>query len=833
VAWADLGVLPFAGSVSGIEVSVSDYVDTATPTIVRQYFGNVDLTAENPSLWGEARLTGTDLPWFEDFPQPEFTQVDTGLTAWSLDLSATDMEGDDAKYVHVEKGALKGRHLDGEGVWLSEVIDIRTADYVRVSLDAQETGPNGGNNGYLKLAVIVDGGPELLVDELVGDAPVDGQFYELSADGLRGSSLQLVVRMNNSTGGTNHSIDNVLVDFGAEAVCTTPSELSVVRLTDTKATLQWVMETEGLARYTVGYRVAGSGAELTELTVDDAAEVTIDSLMPATEYEWRVSRRCPTETSSPVLGPVFRTLNAIIREDIYFETFDLAGCTVGATTVADYACYAEPTISYSGEGELNDLRNFGTYTDASGGYHLFAGGGGQVFNATGINTATYDNLQFSLAVLKNSRFDAGEGLIVEFLDGSSVVGEMTVDLPVGEESNSTWYLVEAAVADFLPVTANFGYRITTPDATRFRIDDIRLRGQLRCDAPEGVTVSEVSQQAATLNWTEVAGAAAYTVAIAEIGNELSAGQAVSGTPFTFTDLLPGTEYVYSIRTNCSATSSSAAIDGNFTTAAGEPAVPFLETHEREGCTDATQAIAAYSCYSAPEVAHFGEGIVNSSAGSTGYADASGGEHIFLRGGGESYTLAGIDATVFTDPVLNFGVRKNSRTDDGSTLNVEVSYDGGVSWDGLPVLLPTTTESNSTWYRVDLFLNQTGTADVHLRFTATANIRYRIDDIGLGNAASESLSAPDRSIRQSSERTLTAARLYPNPVDNRIELQLAAPVAEIECYIFDVFGRQLIYRGPRPEATDRISIELPDLPAGLYYLQTTASGERAIYEFIKR
>jgi len=92
---------------------------------------------------------------------------------------------------------------------------------------------------------------------------------------------------------------------------------------------------------------------------------------------------------------------------------------------------------------------------------------------------------------------------------------------------------------------------------------------LACDAPSSLSVTNVSQAAATLLWGSVPNAVSYNVEYRAVNaaNWITVGNAITSTSFTLTGLNTGTEYMWQVRTNCLSGTSSYSIN-QFTTVAG-------------------------------------------------------------------------------------------------------------------------------------------------------------------------------------------------------------------------------------------------------------------------
>ena len=103
-----------------------------------------------------------------------------------------------------------------EAVWLSEVMDVADLGSFDLSMDIQG---NGGldPDDYLRVSYILDGGNEVVVAERFDD--FNGNNVEtITAAGLSGGTVQIIVRAQQSSSSENHYLDNVTLSlFGVIA----------------------------------------------------------------------------------------------------------------------------------------------------------------------------------------------------------------------------------------------------------------------------------------------------------------------------------------------------------------------------------------------------------------------------------------------------------------------------------------------------------------------------------------------------------------------------------------------------------------------------------------
>ena len=141
-------------------------------------------------------------------------------------------------------------------------------------------------------------------------------------------------------------------------------------------------------------------------------------------------------------------------------------------------------------------------------------------------------------------------------------------------------------------------------------------------------------------------------------------------------------------------------------------------------------IQNYTGWQDTTVLYVGNGTcdVRTSSASTGYGGASGGGNVMINDTVKWFQISGINTTAATNITVKLycGLRK-TKTENGSHLLVEFSTDS-IVWTSLQLedTLPTGTGTTG-WYRV-CYPNVPVQQHLHIRFSNTANVELRIDDI---------------------------------------------------------------------------------------------------------
>jgi hypothetical protein len=121
---------------------------------------------------------------------------------------------------------------------------------------------------------------------------------------------------------------------------------------------------------------------------------------------------------------------------------------------------------------------------------------------------------------------------------------------------------------------------------------------------------------------------------------------------------------------------------------------------------------------------------------TAVGDASGGANVRIGDVvGTDLTISGINTTKINNPVLGFGVLKNTKGSTGSELSLEYSINGGKTW--VPMLFPPLASGEGTglswYYRETSTLPKSDKLMVRFMQTSTALV-FRIDDISVFDKA---------------------------------------------------------------------------------------------------
>jgi len=89
-----------------------------------------------------------------------------------------------------------------------------------------------------------------------------------------------------------------------------------------------------------------------------------------------------------------------------------------------------------------------------------------------------------------------------------------------------------------------------------------------CDVPGGLNTTAITDVAATLNWSSVAGALSYDVRGREVGTATWTEGSTTGTSINYTSLTAGTDYEWQVQSVCDGSTSGYSTSELFTTTGG-------------------------------------------------------------------------------------------------------------------------------------------------------------------------------------------------------------------------------------------------------------------------
>lgn len=278
---------------------------------------------DNVIVYGDQGPLPSGLLWNETFNTvPDFSKTNN---QWSLDISNTNISS--VGYFETRQGRLLGRDLGGQAIWKSSVINIASQSSVSVSADLYGFGELDSDEDYVRAYYKLNGGSEVLIGSIAGapSAPVT-----VSAAGLSGNTIQIVIRTFNDIENERYTIENIFIKGAA----ITPVITSV-----TGGTITCAMPTVTLdvvTNISVTYQWSGPNGFTSTIR---NPQVTVNGV-----YSVNVTSGGASATSSVTVG------QDIAKPDVSASVVGVFTCLTNVVTLSAGSTVSGVTYAWSGPG---------------------------------------------------------------------------------------------------------------------------------------------------------------------------------------------------------------------------------------------------------------------------------------------------------------------------------------------------------------------------------------------------------------------------------------------------------------------------------------------------
>jgi len=386
-----------------------------------------------------------------------------------------------------------------------------------------------------------------------------------------------------------------------------------------------------------------------------------------------------------------------------------------------------------------------------------------------------------------------------------------------------------------------------------------------CDTPTGLGVSGLTQTEGTLTWNAVSGALSYDIEIVAGGtaypfNSTTNSQSITG----FTG---GSTYTFRVKANCDGAGSGWSGYYEFTTPGNGGG---------DGCSNVTVDSESFES---------GWGIWND-GGSDSYRNnyanyaSSGSYSIRLRDNTNSsvMTTDNLNLSSFEEVTVDFHYYPVGM-DSNEDFWLQVSTDGGSSYQTIETWVRGTDFNNNTSYTESVTITGTFTANTKIRFRVDASVnndRVYFDDVVISGCSSGfravelvetnddimdtdatdieiediDIEVPGKDVeivgmgihvpgkgagtRQAAEVQITDMNVFPNPANEYINVEYTnIESTEVQLSIMDMTGR-VIQSQNLNEAIgqQRTQLDINALTSGFYFIQLVAGDTVQSMKFVK-
>ena len=495
---------------------------------------------------------------FEDeYVNAEWTYAQGSTNRWVVGAAAVG-GGDSAIYISSDGGATRGYNNTTTAVsYAAYPFQVDEAGQYAVSFDWLCTG-EAGYSVYDFLAVCVaPAGATLSADAFPGGASswpttMPAGWVLLTGDRLHSQStwqtatdnltldtgryqLVLMWRNDGSSGSDPAAVDNIVV---AQLTCPQPSALVLDTVDAENIGFHW-----GAGGTESEWVVAVNGEDYGS-TFDTTFFVS--GLNANTEYSFSVRAFCGYDDTSFATVATWRTACGVLTQDMLPLVENFEGYTAGSGVLP--SCYSR----------LNYASSYTAYPYLYN-YSYYANSGSQMmyFYANGLHADSY---------LVLPEMDGVDGLKVRFaFRASSASATMTLGTMTDPTDSSTFvpvhtfahsgnsqYLECEATVSAADTVRYLALRASSSSTyTSMYLDDLTVSVASGCERPSAVAVSAITNEGATVHWTDTLQQGNYAVEYWSAADSSDMQTvSVSDTAAALTDLVPNTLYIVNVYTDC-------------------------------------------------------------------------------------------------------------------------------------------------------------------------------------------------------------------------------------------------------------------------------------------
>ena len=413
------------------------------------------------------------------------------------------------------------------------------------------------------------------IDTLHNTVSSTFETFEIPLNSYTGNGSYLALKAQFSSA-TSVYMDDVILDL--IPTCPKPQNLVASNATTSSVDLSWT-EVGSATTWNIEYGPAGFTQGSGTVVTATSNPYTVSGLNLSSNYSFYVQSDCGAGDYSQWSDEVVAATACGATPLPYTENFDsYTGTTYNAAGVAP-TCWVTTT---------NNTTYPAPHVIGSGSYYY----PNSQPNALAFTAGTSGSGQDAYAVLPEFT-DALNTMTIAFAYRmeSASYGTMTVGYVTDVDNIATTFNTIATLPNTTTITLDTISFATVPASATGRlafhwnctgsyytcnIDDISVYSDgstpTTCDAPTNVTISNLSQTGATVNWTAGGTETSWNLQYRTAGGSWSSSIPVAGTPtYTLSGLTANTQYEVQVQANCGGSTSS-WVSNSFTTLA-EDACP--------------------------------------------------------------------------------------------------------------------------------------------------------------------------------------------------------------------------------------------------------------------
>lgn len=462
--------------------------------------------------------------------------------------------------------------------------------------------------GDFEVLVSTDAGINFtsLESGLVGYADWTLKSYDLSS--YRDSDVVIKFKGTSNYDFSSYIyLDNVLVQETPS--CEAPSNLLVSDVYATSALLGWTNGASEVS-WEIEYEESGFTQGTGEVVTATTNPFEITNLSPETTYEFYVRANCGAEYSA-CTGPYEFTTLCQAYTIPFFEGFE-NGYIDGAVI---NACVSQESVSGSDDWTANNF--YGSYNrePRTGDWNAFLRYSNENWLFVPITLTSGQSYTVSLYARQDGSNEANASV------GISYGAEATAASMVNQILQPTGIVngdYQKLSGNFVPASSGVFYVGIKGDVNGLpwyiSIDDISIDLSPNCVSPNNLSVTNITDQGATLGWVSLGSESLWDIEYGEDGFTQGEGTVVSDintNEYNVSDLEAITVYDFYVRANCGSEYSEWFGPFSFTTICGEFTAPYSQNFDQISAPEvdpcwSTAIVDETSSYAAVETTTFNE-----------------------------------------------------------------------------------------------------------------------------------------------------------------------------------------------------------------------------------
>jgi hypothetical protein len=378
---------------------------------------------------------------------------------------------------------------------------------------------------------------------------------------------------------------------GGGTECSAPSGLFTSGITTSSATANW-SPVSGATSYDVDYKLASSGVWINIASGTTATSWGLLGMAASTSFDWRVRANCSSGSSSYTQSQFTTLSSASCNAPSGLSTLNITTSSAtanwsdvtGATSYnVDYKASSSGMWINIASGTTStswDLLDMPASTSFDWRVRANCSSGSSGYAQTTFSTLS----QLASCSAPTGLSTSGITASAATANWAPVSGAASYNVDYKLATSSSWINIANGTTSLswtlsgMEATTSYDWRVRancTSGNSSYTQTQFTTQALGSCNAPGGLSTSNITSSTATVNWSSVIGAFSYTVEYkpTSSGAWITAASATYSTSVNLYALSAATTYDWRVIANCSLTESSNYSTAQFATSGSTPPPP--------------------------------------------------------------------------------------------------------------------------------------------------------------------------------------------------------------------------------------------------------------------